>query len=1188
MKSLARIPLILLVCFIGASSLPAQSAAAASYLFSFSEEGVAEIFDPASLARLAEAEVAPGATAVVAAPADAELGRPLKFYVLSADRLTVLSERFEALGTIVLPQPALAGAAALAVSGDGARAVVAARHGAYLIDTSADRIVGRWAADAELSGVLALPDGRRAYLVSADGARLWLGDFASGRVLGTRTPPAPLESWALSADRAAAYGYAAGEMFDLRTMELAGASAPAEVQTKRPATKLMASNRGAFYVEQGERLMAGELAEAGENAAVLEPDGQAFDPTASPWAASADGRSVYIVTKTGVLAKIDQSGVAHATAAPRNRPAALAVVTPQQQATGLLEQASEDNPLAAGGAHVELAVRAADAGGAPQAGVLVFPSLVEPEPAGTDCVSGLTGADGIGVVDCRLGAVSAPTNLRIVISDDRGRSAPAYTVRVTPPIPEEGLVILEGDNQRVSENSDFTLTVRASRDLLPVAGLRLRATADVDNPNTLRCSGATTDANGVAVIPCHAGVVEQLTTFVIEVEDPDGDAVVFTVQVDPAPPEAATFRKISGDEQVVLQGQNLPAPLVVEALEGGQPRANVRLNVSVLSTFGAPPLECPIFATTDANGRASINCRAKNVFGTSRAQIRVSDEMGRSLRDLFNITVVSSLQGGGGGGSNDEALALVTPRDIEGPVGEPLARAIQVRLTRPVGGTLQGVPVYFSSEADVTFSPAVVTTDAEGLASTTVTLGCNPSNFARISVGLTEGEEDLRVDARGLPGQFASLEKIRGDNQSGAPGQELTDNALVAQTVDACGNLVRNANVVWRVRPAYAASLRNVFNVSDGQGRVSALARLGQYGGPFQVEVGAGDIFTAFDLAVNLDAQTLRARSGDGQSASAGQFFSAPLVAQALGTNGFGIAGVDVDFAVVEGSASVEDPRVTSDSGGLAFTRVRINQDGPVRIEARALGQTAIFNLNSGQRPQTSPEMFVNGGSFETGWTPGSLGIIFGEFLSGAEGVVSAEQAPFPTELAGVRVTVNGVAAPILAVANTGEDEQINLQVPFETPPGEATVVIDNNGSQTTVEGVPIRRVQPGIFTYIAEGRQVAAVLHEDSTLITPASPARPGEILQIYFTGGGPVAPSVGTNVGGPTGEGLARVASPVTAQLNGQELEVIGAFYAPQAYTLYQLNARLPADAAAGDGELTLTVDGVASPAATLPVEP
>ena len=43
---------------------------------------------------------------------------------------------------------------------------------------------------------------------------------------------------------------------------------------------------------------------------------------------------------------------------------------------------------------------------------------------------------------------------------------------LTPPIPEEGLVILEGDNQRVSENSDFTLTVRASRDLLPHALLR--------------------------------------------------------------------------------------------------------------------------------------------------------------------------------------------------------------------------------------------------------------------------------------------------------------------------------------------------------------------------------------------------------------------------------------------------------------------------------------------------------------------------------------------------------------------------------------------------------------------------------------------------------------------------------------------------------------------------------------------
>src|SRR5690606_2162546 len=232
--------------------------------------------------------------------------------------------------------------------------------------------------------------------------------------------------------------------------------------------------------------------------------------------------------------------------------------------------------------------------------------------------------------------------------------------------------------------------------------------------------------------------------------------------------------------------------------------------------------------------------------------------------------------------------------------------------------------------------------------------------------------------------------KTRGDNQSGAPGQQLNANALVGVLADACDKPIIGQSVTWEVRPSYAASLRAVLNISDGLGRVSALATLGNYGGPLQVAVGNGDIETAFDLAVNLPANELRLASGNGQSVATGQATPQPLVVQALGTTGFGVGGVPVTWQVVSGPGQIVSSSETTDSVGVAFARVRVtgaalDVEGPqqgagpqVRVRATAMGESVEFTLNSGSNaPQATVAGFVNAGSFAPGWTPGGAGSIF-------------------------------------------------------------------------------------------------------------------------------------------------------------------------------------------------------------------
>jgi uncharacterized protein (TIGR03437 family) len=255
-----------------------------------------------------------------------------------------------------------------------------------------------------------------------------------------------------------------------------------------------------------------------------------------------------------------------------------------------------------------------------------------------------------------------------------------------------------------------------------------------------------------------------------------------------------------------------------------------------------------------------------------------------------------------------------------------------------------------------------------------------------------------------------------------------------------------------------------------------------------------------------------------------------------------------------------------------------------VKIDASALGSSVSFFINDDGRPVAPVGAFVNGASFQPGWVPGAAATIFGQRLSNVNGVLAADQVPFPTDLGGVSVSINGVPAPIIAIVNVNGQEQINLQTPFETDVGPATVLIDNNGSQSTIEGIPVNSVQPGIFEIFIEGQRIAAALHQDSTLITPSSPAVPGEVVQLFYSGGGPLSIPVGTNQPGPVP--LAFTTGNIVVAVDGAEQQNFGSVYAPGLITANQTNFELAPGTFAGSRNLTVSMDGVVSQTAFLPV--
>ena len=340
---------------------------------------------------------------------------------------------------------------------------------------------------------------------------------------------------------------------------------------------------------------------------------------------------------------------------------------------------------------------------------------------------------------------------------------------------------------------------------------------------------------------------------------------------------------------------------------------------------------------------------------------------------------------------------------------------------------------------------------------------------------------------------------------------------------------------------------------------------------------------------------------GDHQMGRLGERLSLALLARIVDSCGNPFESIPVTWEVVPPeAATLEQQRLRSNRDGEISSLVRMGSrpgDFSVIVSAAGIdGVSTTFRLSAFGRPppMVSARGFVNGASFLPGWTPGSLGTIFGaNLMQGVDGVVVADAAPFPTRLRNVSVTVNGEAAPILSLANVNGREQINLQVPFDTPaPADDVVVtIENNGVSASFSEERIHIVQPGIFEYslldLPEDR-FAAALHADYSLVQPTNPVRPGEIISLFFTGGGPLDPPVATNAPGPVP--LATTAHPASVTLGGVPQatsgEFLGSFYAPALYTVYQVNFRVGEDTPEGNLEIRIAQNGIQSQGSLLPV--
>ena len=180
---------------------------------------------------------------------------------------------------------------------------------------------------------------------------------------------------------------------------------------------------------------------------------------------------------------------------------------------------------------------------------------------------------------------------------------------------------------------------------------------------------------------------------------------------------------------------------------------------------------------------------------------------------------------------------------------------------------------------------------------------------------------------------------------------------------------------------------------------------------------------------------------------------------------------------------------------------------------------------------------------------------------------------------------VNGTAAPIFAVDNVNGLQQINFQVLTSVAQKTtATLQVVDNGAAGNIVTVPVISAQPGIFTYNVGGSNFGAILHPNSPqLADTGHPASAGEVVVIFCTGLGTVSPAPADGSPAPGG---AQTTLTATVTIGGVAAPVDYAGLAPNYVGLYQINAHVPTVLSAGNQPVVITMNGVQSAIALLPV--
>ena len=316
-------------------------------------------------------------------------------------------------------------------------------------------------------------------------------------------------------------------------------------------------------------------------------------------------------------------------------------------------------------------------------------------------------------------------------------------------------------------------------------------------------------------------------------------------------------------------------------------------------------------------------------------------------------------------GGDPHTLEKVSGDGQGGLVGVALAEPFVVSVLDEDGAAIAGTVVSFSVTAGGgTLSAATVTTDANGRARSTLTLGSEPgtNTVAATVEGLgtetftaigqatadPDGDDEEADDEQAMS---QSLTKVSGEGQAGQAGTTLAE-PFVVSVLDQNGSAYAGAVVTFSVT-AGGGTLSATTATTNASGQVRSTLTLGSDPGPNTVSATVAGLepvaFTATATAIEQTPHSLTKVSGEGQAGQAGATLAEPFVVSVLDEDGAAIAGAVVTFSVTAGGGMLSSTTATTDANGRARSTLTLgSQPGTNTVTATVAELESVTFTASG------------------------------------------------------------------------------------------------------------------------------------------------------------------------------------------------------------------------------------------------
>ena len=402
----------------------------------------------------------------------------------------------------------------------------------------------------------------------------------------------------------------------------------------------------------------------------------------------------------------------------------------------------------------------------------------------------------------------------------------------------------------------FSMSLDATTVHVPSGWPGITVTAPVDPPManaTVRCSVSPT--NGIATVSCpdvtnHLGNAQVTVLFDenacgtykvrVWIDTHPGSFTEITVihwkscptaSSSPSPESTKVFI-VSGYDQTGLIGEPLADPFIVRVRDRDQdnkPLEGVQVAFTVLTGGGSLSTTT---AVTDQRGLAKSTLTLGDEPGTNTVEVRAE-----GVSKVVTFSAEATLPS-----PPPTRLSIISGENQQGFTGEPLANPFIVQVHDQYGNPMAGVPVTFTvSETDGMLSATAVTTDSDGQAKTTLTLGTDPGTVTvEASVEGISQAVTFNAEAALPPPIPMTLSIVSGENQEGLTGEPLA-NPFIVQVHDQYGNPMEGVPVTFTGSET-DGMLSDTTVTTDPDGQAKTTLTLGTEPGTVTVQAGVEGI----------------------------------------------------------------------------------------------------------------------------------------------------------------------------------------------------------------------------------------------------------------------------------------------------------------------------------------------------------